>query len=100
VLVVQAGAAPVLAKPVTAELGNITPYIIVPGNWSERDIEYHVTNVASGLAQNTGHNCIAAEVTGASGCRLTCSGPRLEVLMCCSGRRGRQSVVSLHTAAA
>lgn len=53
---------PLLSKHVTAELGNITPYIIVPGEWSDRDIEYHATNVASGLAQNTGHNCIAAEV--------------------------------------
>jgi hypothetical protein len=59
----QPGAVPVLTKPVTAELGNITPYIIVPGPWSERDIEYHATNVASGLAQNTGHNCISAEVS-------------------------------------
>lgn len=58
----QPGAVPLLSKPVTAELGNITPYIIVPGEWSDRDIEYNATNVASGLAQNTGHNCIAAEV--------------------------------------
>jgi hypothetical protein len=65
----QPGAVPVLTKPVTAELGNITPYIIVPGPWSERDIEYHATNVASGLAQNTGHNCISAEV---SMCRDAC----------------------------
>lgn len=59
---VQPGAQPVLTKPVTAELGNVTPYIIVPGQWSERDIEFHATNVASGLAQNTGHNCLAAEI--------------------------------------
>jgi hypothetical protein len=66
-LFLQPGAVPVLNKPVTAELGNITPYIIVPGEWSEGDIEYHATNVASGLTQNTGHNCIAAEVRGAWG---------------------------------
>jgi hypothetical protein len=47
---------------VTAELGNVTPYIIVPGPWSQEDLEYHATSVASGLAQNAGHNCIAAEV--------------------------------------
>jgi hypothetical protein len=58
----QPGAVPVLDKPVTAELGNVTPYIIVPGEWSQADLEFHATNVASGLAQNTGHNCIAAEV--------------------------------------
>eukprot|EP00879_Flechtneria_rotunda_P002109 GHRR01002290.1.p1 GENE.GHRR01002290.1~~GHRR01002290.1.p1 ORF type:complete len:475 (+),score=123.50 GHRR01002290.1:591-2015(+) len=53
---------PQLTKPVTAELGNITPYIIVPGPWSKEDMEYHARSVASGLAQNAGHNCIAAEV--------------------------------------
>eukprot|EP00775_Hariotina_reticulata_P008790 gene8790-8968_t len=30
--------------------------------WSEADLNYHACNVASGLAQNAGHNCIAAEV--------------------------------------
>lgn len=53
---------PRLSKRVTAELGNVTPYIIVPGPWSRDDMEYHAMNVASGLAQNAGHNCIAAEL--------------------------------------
>lgn len=60
--VLQASGTPRLSKRVTAELGNVTPYIIVPGQWSQADIEYHATSVASGLAQNAGHNCIAAEV--------------------------------------
>ncbi|KIY93232.1 hypothetical protein MNEG_14731 [Monoraphidium neglectum] len=53
---------PKLTKEVTAELGNVTPYIIVPGPWSDDDILYHASNVASGLAQNNGHNCLAAEI--------------------------------------
>jgi acyl-CoA reductase-like NAD-dependent aldehyde dehydrogenase len=61
-LVGQPQSSPKLTKRVTAELGNITPYIIVPGKWSEADLNYHACNVASGLAQNAGHNCIAAEV--------------------------------------
>jgi acyl-CoA reductase-like NAD-dependent aldehyde dehydrogenase len=59
---VQPVGSPKLNKRVTAELGNVTPYIIVPGPWSQEDMEYHATSVASGLAQNAGHNCIAAEV--------------------------------------
>ncbi|KAF8059215.1 ARC6 [Scenedesmus sp. PABB004] len=53
---------PRLFKVVTAELGNVTPYIVVPGPWSDADIEHHAASVASGLAQNAGHNCIAAEI--------------------------------------
>ena len=62
--VVQRTGSPLLSKPITAELGNITPFIIVPGEWSEEDIRYQAENVASGLMQNSGHNCIAAEVRG------------------------------------
>jgi hypothetical protein len=61
-LLMQPVGSPKLNKRVTAELGNVTPYIIVPGPWSKEDMEYHATSVASGLAQNAGHNCIAAEV--------------------------------------
>lgn len=53
---------PKCTKEVTAELGNVTPYIIVPGPWSDTDIAYHAANVAAGLANNNGHNCLAAEV--------------------------------------
>ncbi|KAF5828342.1 Aldehyde/histidinol dehydrogenase [Dunaliella salina] len=52
----------VQGKPVTAELGNVTPYIIVPGPWSEADLEYHAKSVAFGLIQNCGHNCITLEL--------------------------------------
>mmetsp|Transcript_21429 Transcript_21429/g.59358 ORF Transcript_21429/g.59358 Transcript_21429/m.59358 type:complete len:591 (-) Transcript_21429:722-2494(-) len=52
----------VQGKPVTAELGNVTPYIIVPGPWSEADLEFHANSVAFGLIQNCGHNCISLEL--------------------------------------
>lgn len=54
--------APPFSKPVGAELGCVTPYIIVPGDWSESDIEYHAETVATGLTQNAGHNCLKAEL--------------------------------------
>ena len=53
---------PLRTKPVTAELGNVTPVIVVPGPWSARDIAYHGDNIASMLVQNAGFNCIAARV--------------------------------------
>lgn len=51
-----------LGKPVGAELGCVTPYIIVPGPWSSSDLEYHAESVACGLTNNAGHNCLKAEL--------------------------------------
>ena len=56
------GIAPPFAKPVGAELGCVTPYIIVPGKWSNSDLQYHAETVATGLVLNSGHNCLKAEV--------------------------------------
>jgi len=53
---------PLLAKPVTAELGNVTPVIVVPGPWTPSEVAYHGDNIASMLVQNAGFNCIAARV--------------------------------------
>ncbi|KAL4447993.1 hypothetical protein ABPG75_005212 [Micractinium tetrahymenae] len=60
--------APPFKKPVGAELGCVTPYLIVPGPWSDADLEYHADGVAAGLTNNAGHNCLKAElvVTDAS----------------------------------
>jgi acyl-CoA reductase-like NAD-dependent aldehyde dehydrogenase len=53
---------PLRAKPVTAELGSVTPVIVVPGPWTPSEIAYHGDNIASMLVQNAGFNCIAARV--------------------------------------
>lgn len=53
---------PVCQKEVCAELGCVTPYIVVPGKWTEEEINYHALNAVSGLVNNAGHNCLAAEV--------------------------------------
>jgi len=48
---------------VGAELGNVTPYVIVPGGeWTEADLRRHADGVVSGVVNNCGHNCLAAEV--------------------------------------
>ncbi len=53
---------PVLHKPFTAELGNLTPIIVVPGRWSEGDLDYHAENIATMLTNNAGFNCTTSRV--------------------------------------
>lgn len=56
------GQAPPCEKQVTAELGCVTPYIIVPGKWTRSDMEYYASEIVSGLVNNAGHNCTKVEV--------------------------------------
>ncbi|HEY1830981.1 MAG TPA: aldehyde dehydrogenase family protein [Acidimicrobiales bacterium] len=53
---------PALDKPVTAELGNVSPVIVVPGKWSSADLQYQAEHVATMLVNNAGFNCLAARV--------------------------------------
>lgn len=53
---------PRLDKNITSELGNVTPIIIVPGQWTQSELEFHAENVATQLANNAGFNCLAARV--------------------------------------
>lgn len=46
-----------LDKPATGELGNVTPAIIVPGAWSQDDLDYQAENLASWLISNAGSAC-------------------------------------------
>ena len=39
------------AKELTAELGNFTPHVVVPGPWTEEDCAYHAKSVAYTLMQ-------------------------------------------------
>jgi acyl-CoA reductase-like NAD-dependent aldehyde dehydrogenase len=55
-------APPPFPKPVHAELGCVTPYIVCPGPWTPEELEFHAESVATGLTHNAGHNCLAAEV--------------------------------------
>jgi acyl-CoA reductase-like NAD-dependent aldehyde dehydrogenase len=53
---------PVLRKPVTAELGNVSPVIVVPGNYSEKQLLYQAEDVAAGLTFNAAFNCNSNKV--------------------------------------
>jgi len=49
-------------RPFTAELGCVTPVLVVPGPWSSRDIRFQARHVASMVTQNASFNCNAAKV--------------------------------------
>ena len=49
-------------RPISSELGNVSPVIVVPGPWSKADLAYQGENIASMLANNAGFNCNAARV--------------------------------------
>lgn len=53
---------PPLKKAISAELGCVTPYIVVPGKWTSEALEYYADECVAGLANNAGHNCTKLEV--------------------------------------
>lgn len=53
---------PLLKKPITAELGGVSPIIVVPGRWSDADLRFQAEHVVTMRLHNSGHNCIAGQV--------------------------------------
>lgn len=53
---------PVVTKRVTAELGNVSATIVVPGPWSDADLAYQAEHVVAQKSHNGGFNCVAAQV--------------------------------------
>jgi len=53
---------PQLDKSVTAELGCVTPTIVVPGPWSKADLKYQAENIATQKLHNGSFNCIASQI--------------------------------------
>jgi len=53
---------PLLRKPITAELGNVSPVIVVPGPYSDRELAYQAEDIASALTYNASFDCNAAKV--------------------------------------
>lgn len=53
---------PQLTTPITAELGGVSPIIVVPGEWSEADLRFQAEHIVTMRLQNCGHNCIAGQV--------------------------------------
>ena len=53
---------PLVSKPVSCELGNVSPVVIVPGEWSAKELDYQARHVASMIANNAGFNCLTPRV--------------------------------------
>lgn len=58
----KAAGAPRLDKPITSELGGVSPTIVVPGRWSKADIRFQAEHIATQRLHNGGFNCIAAQI--------------------------------------
>jgi hypothetical protein len=56
----------VLDKPISCELGNVTPWIVVPGRYAPAELRHQADLVAASIANNTSFNCIATK------CVVTC----------------------------
>ncbi|MBI2568618.1 MAG: NAD-dependent aldehyde dehydrogenase [Candidatus Schekmanbacteria bacterium] len=53
---------PRITKRITSELGCVTPLLIVPGEWTARELVFQAENVATMVANNASFNCNAGKV--------------------------------------
>ncbi len=53
---------PLLQKPITSELGNVSPWIIVPGHYSERELTFQAENIVASVINNASFVCIATKM--------------------------------------
>ena len=51
-----------LDKPITSELGGVSPTIVLPGRWSSADLRFQAEHVATQRLHNSGFNCVACQV--------------------------------------
>jgi acyl-CoA reductase-like NAD-dependent aldehyde dehydrogenase len=52
----------VFNKRLDAELGGVTPMIIVPGKWSQKEIDHQASQISATKHGNGGHACISPQV--------------------------------------
>lgn len=53
---------PALAKPISSELGCVTPVVITPGPYSDAELQFMAENVATMVANNASCNCNAGKM--------------------------------------
>jgi hypothetical protein len=53
---------PLMKKEVTSELGNVTPWIIVPGAYSARQLDSQAQHLAASITNNASFNCLATKI--------------------------------------
>lgn len=52
----------VFIKRLDAELGGVTPMIIVPGKWTQKEIDHQASHISATKHGNGGHACISPQV--------------------------------------
>jgi hypothetical protein len=58
----KASQRPLVKKPVTSELGNVTPWLILPGKYSSSQLHAQAESLAASIANNASFNCIATKM--------------------------------------
>lgn len=58
---------PVLTVPITSELGNVTPVVVVPHRYRPADLRFQARYLATMVANNASFNCIAAKMLVTAG---------------------------------
>jgi len=53
---------PLLKKPITSELGNVSPFIVVPGPYSAKELRYQAEDAATSYLMNASFMCCAAKM--------------------------------------
>lgn len=53
---------PLLQKKITSELGNVSPWIVAPGPYTEKQLLFQARNLASSITNNASFNCVATKV--------------------------------------
>ncbi len=53
---------PLLKKSISSELGNVTPWIVVPGPYTEAELSFQAENLAASIVNNASFNCIATKM--------------------------------------
>lgn len=53
---------PILNKPITSELGSITPVCVVPGPYTPKQMQAMAESIAGMVTQNASFNCVSAKM--------------------------------------
>ncbi|HAC91329.1 MAG TPA: NAD-dependent aldehyde dehydrogenase [Planctomycetaceae bacterium] len=58
----KAAGTPLLDKPISSELGNVTPWIIVPGDYTKKQLAAQAETMAASITNNASFNCVATKM--------------------------------------
>jgi hypothetical protein len=53
---------PLLKKPITSELGNVSPWIVIPADYTQKQLRFQAESVASSITNNASFNCVATKM--------------------------------------